>query len=768
MGGEAELNESELRYQSVVATMAEGVVLQDASLRILACNEAAERILGLSREQMMGRSSLDPRWRAIHEDGSPFPGETHPVPVTLQTGQPQRDIVMGVHKPDGSLSWISINSLPLFRSGEDRPYAAVCTFSDITARKEAELALAASEGRYRQIVETSLEGIWIADIEELKTVFVNPRMADILGSTVAELTGAPIMDWFEPEDAAILRAKLLERARGASDMYELRFKRRDGTYAYCSIAAAPLSQTGGRAVSLAMVRDLTEVRRAERQLRENEERTRQAFEIARIGWFEDDYTVGRAAASLELREICGLTPDQPMSHEIWDSLIHPDDRATQQQAFARLVQPGGPEEIFGEFRIVRPDRGVRWVRATAKRIPDAVSGRPRLLGVVIDVTAHKALEEQLLQSRKLEGIGRLAGGIAHDFNNLLTAILASVSFAERQLPEAIRGDLATIRSAAERAAELTRQLLAFARKQVIELRAIDLNAVILELERVLGRLVGEHIAVTCRRGPDLWLVRADRSQIEQVVINLAANARDAMPNGGKLVIETGNTAIAPGASPSPELLPGDYVVVTVLDTGEGIDADTLEHIFEPFFTTKRAGTGLGLASVYGTVRQMGGHIAVDSAPGRGSTFRIYLPRASEAEARVVEPPARRPVGEVCETLLLVEDDALLRGVVARGLDDLGYTVHTAADGEEALALARRHHDALDLVITDVVMPRVSGPKLADRLREILPATPILFVSGYTEDVVRRGLPDAGFQVLAKPFTLDELAARVRQLLDAVS
>jgi two-component system cell cycle sensor histidine kinase/response regulator CckA len=716
-----------------------GVVLQDRSGAILACDEAAERLLGVAREQMTGA------WRAIREDGTTFPPDAQPLAAALATGRPQRNVRMGVHRSDGTLSWIAASSLPLFHAGEDAPFAAVCTLSDVTRGVE-------SEHRYRRIVETSMDGVWIVDIDTGACEFANQRMAEILDTTLAELHARPLWSWFDPEDVTVLRARQAERAGGKRGTYDLRFRKRDGAHVYCSVAACPLDGSDGRRLALAMIRDLTETRRAADDLAQTQARIQQAFEVAKIGWFEDDFTAGEAVASPELAAICGWAPGLAPSHAAWDALIHPDDRAAQRELHERAIAPGGPGRLSSEFRIVRPDGATRWVSATARVERDAATGRPRLVGVVMDVTERKQLEEHLLESRKLESLGRLAGGVAHDMNNLLTAIFASLRMAERSAPEAQRGELATIRTAADRAAALVRQLLAFARKQVIELRAIDLNGMVGDLEGMLRRLLGERIDLECRLSPDLWTVRADLSQVEQVLLNLVVNARDAMAGGGTLTLSTRNATVSEAdAATAPELAPGEYVVLEAADDGVGIEETALAHIFEPFFTTKPTGTGLGLASSYGTIRQLGGHIAARSRRDEGATFTVYLPRWSGA-------PRRRSAGND-ETLLLVEDDPLLRDVVARGLTELGYRVLAARDGQEALAIAERHPGAIHLVISDVLMPRLSGQKLAERLRESRPAARVLFVSGYAGDVA------PGMDLLAKPFTIDALAARVREILD---
>lgn len=752
--------ESEQRYASVIRTMAEGVVVQDESSVILACNEAAERLLGLTADQMMGRASTDPRWRSIHEDGSPFPGETHPVPVTLRTGEPQRDVVMGVHKPDGTLTWISINSEPMFREGESKPFAAVCTFSDITERKQAEDARRASDERYRRIVETTLEGVWMIDLEGT-TTFANRRMAEMLACTPAELARSKIWDFVDEADRNVVSEKLSDRARGIGEVHDFRLRRKDGQYLDTSMATSPITLLDGTTGALAMVRDVSAQRRMEVELRESAERLELALTVGQMGTW--DWSVGTADAggSSQLREILGLSPDASLAtpDEFW-AAVHPDDIAGLRASMdAYLAHATG--RFVNHFRIVRPDGTVRWVRSVGKAIP-APSGQQRILGTVVDFTESRALEEQLQQAQQLESIGRLAGGVAHDFNNLLTVILASVGLAELTAAPNTAEELSVIRTAAERGAELTQQLLAFARKQVIQLATLDLNEIIRKLTGVLRRLVGEDIVLDLALADDLWPIRAGASQLEQVIMNLAINARDAMPDGGPLRIATMNVVLEPG-----ELMPvraGEHVALIVSDRGVGIDASSLQHIFEPFYTTKRAGTGLGLASSHGIVAQLGGSISVHSEVGSGTTFTVYLPREREL-VPVREPPAPPVVRRTDPTILLVEDDELLRRVLERSIRDRGYHVLVACDGEEALAIAGRHDGPIDVMITDVIMPRVSGRELAERLAPIRPETKILFTSGYTDQIIaRHGVLAPGQHFLAKPYTIQALEERIAALL----
>ncbi len=393
-----------------------------------------------------------------------------------------------------------------------------------------------------------------------------------------------------------------------------------------------------------------------------------------------------------------------------------------------------------------------------------------VLGIVADVTERKRLEEQFYQSQKMEAIGQLAGGVAHDFNNLLTVILGNVEFLLGDLPpdDKRREELSEVRDAAARAAGLTRQLLAFSRRQVVEARPLDLNALVTGVEKLLRRLLGEDVELSTALGPELGTVVADAGQLEQVLVNLAVNARDAMPEGGRLTIETANVELDEEYAASHiSVVPGPHVMLAVSDTGVGMDEQTKLRIFDPFFTTKEPGkgTGLGLATVYGIVKQNGGNIWVYSERGRGTSFKIYFPR-TEAVVRRITPGSMPAVEGGIETILLAEDEEAVRRLAQRVLEAQGYTVLAAATPAEALKLARRHEGTIDLLVTDVVMPGMSGPDLAREVVVERPDMRVLYVSGYTHDAVTRHrvLPE-GATFLQKPFTAPALARRVRAVLD---
>ena len=439
----------------------------------------------------------------------------------------------------------------------------------------------------------------------------------------------------------------------------------------------------------------------------------------------------------------------------------------------REVMERGEPKFIAEEPVTNPATGItRWFQTI--KVPLSLPGHNirMMLGVGTDITPRRQLEEQLRQSQKMEAVGRLAGGIAHDFNNVLTAILGYSQMLLADLAEGDqrREDVQEIEHAATRAATLTRQLLAFSRRQVLQPQILDLNALVENLDRFLRRLIGEDIDLRVHPGSDLWLVSADSGQMEQVIMNLAVNSRDAMPTGGKLTLETANVILdAAYAQRHHAVKPGEYVMLAVSDTGTGMDEETQARIFEPFFTTKSSGkgTGLGLSTVYGIVKQSGGNVWVYSEVGRGTTFKIYLPR--ETRSTIPSRPVRAETTDLrgTETVLLVEDEEPVRALAAKVLRGLGYQVIEAKLGREAVALANDHGATIDLLLTDVVMPEYSGPDLAKKLADGRPHLRVLYMSGYTDEaIIHHGVLAANIAYLQKPFTPDVLAAKVREVLSS--
>ncbi|MBI2840029.1 MAG: GAF domain-containing protein [Acidobacteria bacterium] len=508
--------------------------------------------------------------------------------------------------------------------------------------------------------------------------------------------------------------------------------------------------------------------RAGAALRESEEHFRRLAENAHdvIYRYRLRPSRGFEYVSPACEAISGYTPDELYADpETLLKAIHPQDRATLK--WMRDLEPGRPVGM----RWIRKDGTTIWLEHRNVPIHDHDGTVIALEGIARDITERKQLEEQLRQSQKMEAIGRLAGGVAHDFNNLLTVIL---NYSEQQLrsldeQNPLRRAADEIRKAAERAASLTRQLLTFSRRQVIAPKVVDLTVIVAQMSNMLRRVIGEHIELVTRHGLRPIFVRADPSQIEQVVLNLAINSRDAMPGGGRLTIETGAAGLdAVFSRQHPGVVPGAYVMLLVTDTGHGMDKDTLSRVFEPFFTTKEHGTGLGMSTIYGIVQQSAGTVWVDSEPGRGTRCTIYLPRVDGATATTTEPgPPQSTVVAGSETVLLVEDEASLRSLVREILELDGYFVIEAKDGLDALDVHARYEGRIDLLITDVVMPGMSGRELAERLALLRPRMKVLYTSGYTDDaVLHHGVLAEGTAFLQKPFNREDLARKIRELLGA--
>ena len=518
--------------------------------------------------------------------------------------------------------------------------------------------------------------------------------------------------------------------------------------------------------------------RAEHEMGEKARVLVESQRVARIGSYRADLVAGTWTSSAMLDEIFGID-DPAFRKDVpgWLSIVHPAERQEMAAYFAQEVV--AQRQAFDrEYRILRlTDGGARWVHGLGELVCDA-EGRPiEMIGTIQDITERKTAEAErahvegmLRQSQRLEAIGRLAGGAAHDFNNILGVITGYAELMRKQVPEdhPARPRLEGILKAAERAAGLTRQLLAFSRKQLMQPKVLDLNLSLRDLGKMLERVVGEDVEIEVRPAPELGAVKADPTQIEQVVMNLVVNARDAMPEGGHLTIETANADFDEAyAASHPPAKAGRFVMIAVSDDGVGMDAETQKHVFEPFFTTKPLGegTGLGLATVYGVVKQSGGYVWVYSEPGRGTTFKIYLPRVEERPAAGDPVPATAAAGGH-ETVLVVEDNAALRETVCEALQELGYTVLVAEGGDPAAGIAARHAGPIHLLLTDVVMPRLGGPELARRMAELRPGIRVLYMSGYSDGAVsRHGVLGPDVSLLEKPFTGERLARAVRAALD---
>lgn len=537
-----------------------------------------------------------------------------------------------------------------------------------------------------------------------------------------------------------------------------------------------------------------ERKRAEEALRESQRRLAMATESAWIGFQEIDLESEAVSWDRISYQIHGYPESETITlSKMKKDIFHPDDLRLLYPLFEKALS-SSTTHWKGTFRVRRPDGETRWVDDHHLIIRDAKGKAIRTLGAKIDVTKRKKndeelakyrirledmvnektrrlkeTEQQLYQSQKLEAIGQLAGGIAHDLNNLLTVILGfSESVIESMAPDhPFRDDLTEIHDAGNRAASLTRQLLAFSRRQTLQPKVLNINTIITSMGKMLVRLIGEDVMLTTSLCQDLWPVRVDPGQMEQVIMNLAVNARDAMPQGGSLTLETANATLDEGyAKMHAEFTPGPFVAMTITDTGSGMDHETKEKIFEPFFTTKKKGqgTGLGLSTVYGIVKQSGGHIWLYSEPGMGATFKLYFPKAEGPEDKIEKRPSVKPQSEG-GTILVVEDEESLHLLIHRMITKQGYTCIVIKDPEEALGRVKNKEITPDLLITDVIMPKMSGKVLSERILEIHPGIPVLFMSGYTDNtIVRHGVLDEGVHFIQKPFSSHDLAAKIHDVL----
>ncbi|MGC8784731.1 MAG: PAS domain S-box protein [Armatimonadota bacterium] len=552
--------------------------------------------------------------------------------------------------------------------------------------------------------------------------------------------------------------------------------RKNGEEFLMEASIAPLRDESGNITHfMAVLRDVTDVWRVEEALRQNERLLQHISDTLPAVLFIYDIENERLTyVSRESFAIIGYLPGELTAGDTpLEGLVHPDDLPLLEKGMLKLQRASDGTMVEAECRVRHRAGDWKWLALRTvvfDRFPDG-SAR-QLLGVAIDVTESRRLREQLVQSSKLESLGRLAGGVAHDFNNLLTVIQSYAEMAQSVLPEEHLAHtyVGQILKASEQASNLTNQMLVFARRRIISPQVFNLNELVREAEVLLRRLIPENIQMVTALSPDLWQVHADPTQIEQVILNLAINARDAMPEGGVLTIETANVTLDETyVAHHAEVQQGEYVLLAVSDTGIGMDERTLARVFEPFFTTKEVGkgTGLGLSTCYGIVKQAGGSIWVYSEPGKGTTFKVYLPRATGIPTVLPERVERRRVAGGNETVLVVEDNDAVREVAVAALQARGYRVLQAANGEEALELAQGLAEPVHLLLTDVIMPGLSGAVLAAKLREIQPQVKVLYTSGYTENViVHHGVLVEGTAFLPKPYRPAELARRVREVLDS--
>jgi PAS domain S-box-containing protein len=677
------------------------------------------------------------------------------------------------YRKDGSRIWIDARVAPICNAS-GQFIGVIGSSHDITARKRVEAERDRITARLRLQIDRTPLAYLLFD-RDVRLVDWNAAAERTFGYCREEVLGMmPPFGKILPPSAWPVGEEVLARLR-AGDMTAHTINEnltKDGRTITCEWWNTPLLDPDGTFVGLiSLAQDITERRRAEDALRASEERFRQIAEsISEVFWLTTPDKREMAYISPGYETIWGRTREALYaSPPSWMDAIHADDRERVAQAAAKQAAGTYDEE----YRIVRPDGTLRWVRDRAFPVRDADGQVVRLAGVAEDVTARRQLETQLRQAQKMEAIGQLAGGVAHDFNNLLTVINGCSELLLDSVGDRadLRDLLEEIRKAGERSASLTRQLLAFSRQQVLAPAMLDVNDVVHDMEKMLRRLIGEDVDLRTVLQRPLGSVKADRGQLEQVLLNLAINGRDAMPHGGELTIETREIDFTEDcAATRPGIAPGGHIALAVTDSGVGMTEEVRRHLFEPFFTTKGAGkgTGLGLAVVHGFVKQSGGFVEVRSEPGAGTCFTIYLPRTDARTAslgRVAEAGVEHAGGT--ETILLIDDDDAVRALTKRVLCRCGYTVLEANRGTDGLRLAAAHRTPIHLLITDVVMPGIPGRIVAEQIVKSHPETKVLYVSGYTDDdVMRTGVLHDAVHFVQKPFAPTAIAHKVREILSS--
>jgi PAS domain S-box-containing protein len=798
-----QLRESEERFRQVYEHMAVGVARVSLDMRIEQANEAYCQMLGYAEEQLVGMHLRDLTRPGLLEEN--LREQSRLVSGEIDHFEMEKAFV---HK-DGHVVHGILDAC-LVRTDRGEPAYCLGSVVDITERRRAEEERRQADSRFRIAQEMSPDGFTIlrpvrdasGRVVDFVWLYENAAVARLNGTDPEKVVGRRLLELFPGHrGTSFLGAYQRVAETGEQATFEDGYSGDSMSRpTWFRIVVVPMD--GDIAV---LAQDITERKRAEedilaanQQLRAAEQQLRAsnlqlAASEAALRLSEEKYRtlvegslqgvviaqagpVRLSFANQAMEGLSGYAVDEllGMGPAELAGLIHPEDRERFFDNFQRRVAKEALPPT-AEYRILRKDGDVTWALCHSGAID--YLGEPATLTTFIDISQvkraereHSKLRNQLQESQKLESIGRLAGGVAHDFNNLLSVIISYADFAATALRESdpARADVLEIRKAGERAATLTRQLLAFSRRQVLEPRLVDLNGIVGDIEGMLRRLLGEDIEIAFHPAAGLGSVLADPGQLEQVLVNLAVNARDAMPAGGRLTIETAHVELDEDyAARHAAVLPGRYVLLSVTDTGCGMDAKVRERLFEPFFTTKEVGkgTGLGLATCYGIVKQSGGNIRVYSEPGQGTTFKIYLPRVDAPAAGVTR---RSPVtvARGTETVLLVEDEEAVRGLAERILRSAGYEVLAAGSGAAALALFEEHGSEVDLLLTDVVMPRVSGRELAERLATLRPGLRVLYMSGYADDaIVQHGVLDPGTRFIGKPFSSADLTRKVREVLD---
>jgi two-component system, cell cycle sensor histidine kinase and response regulator CckA len=762
---EVALAQSEGRKAAILESVLDAIITMDAGGVVIEFNAAAERTFGYTKAEAIGRPLADliipPALRDAHNVGLARYLTTSVGPLVGKV------VEVTAVRSDGSEIPVEL-AITVTHCEPDPIFTGV--LRDITARRQAQTAVRGERDRAQRYLDAP-EVILLALDMEGRITLANRYACALLGWPRDELIGRDWIDTCLPARIRDdLRKRLLSFRGGDVSIVENPVLTRSGEERLIEWRnTLQLDEAGQVIGTFSSGSDITERTAAVEALRTAEERTRFALQGANVGIWDMDCTTGNVRWSEILEVQYGLQPGTFRgTYEAFVESVHPDDRESLQETVGKAMKAGTDFSVLN--RSACPGGTARWLSGAGRFVLDE-DGQPlRGVGISLDVTDRRMLEEQYQQAQKMEAIGQLAGGVAHDFNNLLTVILGNCELALdcAGLDRQCRTDIEEIQKAGSSGAALTRHLLAFSRKEIVEPALLDLTVVVGDMQGMLERLIREDVRIVLRLPAGLARIIGDRGQIEQIVLNLAVNARDAMPDGGTLTIETANAELDEAyARTHFPVTPGSYVILTVADTGCGIAPDVQARMFEPFFTTKAAGTGtgLGLATVHGIVARNGGSVTVQSEIGRGTTFTLYFRPAagSESGAEPAPPGPRRRGGS--ETVLVVEDAEALRLLTTRMLQRRGYTVLVADNAAHALRLVEEN-PSIDVLLTDVVMPGTSGPELTKRLVERWPALKVIYMSGYTDEtIIHHGVLNAGIAFLQKPFSSEALERKIREVLD---
>jgi two-component system, cell cycle sensor histidine kinase and response regulator CckA len=750
--------------ESILENATDGFLVYDSEFRFTYLNGDGERLLGKPKTELLGRTQWDV-----------FP-ETMGTEIERQYRGVMKERVAAIFENayPPLETWFEIRVSPSTMGG------LLVWLRDITARRQTEAQregllreIQAERQILREIFEKSPVAISVLRAPDFIYELVNPALQALAPGQ--QILGCRFSDvWGEASDPLLARLQnVIATGRACDTIDTPRTIQRDPgappETIFVTSSWIPLIGPSGspdRILTLAV--ETTERKRQEDRLRSSEARLTRAQRMCNLGSWEQDLESGEIRLAEDACAIFGMQPEESRTTmEAWFSLVHPEDQASVRETIQKAPARGGCSQI--DHRIILPDGTERFLRQYIEPL-DNEAGRGRLLGTVQDVTEYKHLEEKFRRAQRLEGIARLAGGVAHDFNNLLMVIngYAHMILSRLKADDPARDQAQEIINAGNRAAALTRQLLAFGRKQVMCPRVINLDRLLTDLQKMLGRLIREDIEVKQNLTAELWSMKADPDQVEQVIMNLVVNARDAMPKGGVVTIGTSNVELGEqDVKGFLELKPGRYVSLTVTDTGTGMTAETKRRLFEPFFTTKPSGegTGLGLSMVYGIVKQHGGEVSFYSELGLGSTFKIYWPATDQPSESPASPEATRTPYHGNETILLVEDDEKLRELIRQMLLQQGYKVLETTQSSDAVGVASQHDGPIDLLLTDVVMPQMSGQEVAEQVVALRPRIKVVFMSGYPGGVTsRHGMFDPSAFFLQKPFEMDTLGQLLRQVL----